>query len=414
MSRAHARLAPSSCDRWFDCTASVGLIEELRAAGRIPERESSEYAAEGTVAHEVRESSLEFGLDPHHFVGATISADGYTFVVSEDMADHLQTGIDWVRQHTASPDVEIKVDLSPWLPEQFGTCDTGWLHTQWFYDTDTREQSTQRQLVISDLKYGAGEPVSAIENKQLRLYALGYWHFKGRPNVDSVLMNIDQPRAGGMKYWEIPLKDLLAFGEEIKAVYAQIESGDVKFAPSQKACRWCPVKDLPEGCAARNKWLLDMLVEEFDDLEPAEPRLLDRESITPEKRWHIVKHAAAIRAWLAKLHDDSLAAAMDGNPDPGSKAIDGDLGNRYFPDKAKAETLLVSALGDDAYKPRELIGITEIEKKVKPGKRKKGHPETWEALQALLDRPPGKPKLVPADHPGSALRPVADEFDDLD
>ncbi len=414
MSGAHARLSPSSCDRWSTCTASVGLIEELRSTGRIPERDSSEYAAEGTVAHEVRELSLELGLEPHHFVGTIMSADGFTFAVDDTMADHLQTGIDWVRQHTSAPDVEIRVDLSPWLPGQFGTCDTGWIETQWFYDTDTQVQSAETVLTISDLKYGAGEPVDAVGNRQMRLYALGYWHFKGRPNVRSVLMNIDQPRAGGMKFWEISLDELIAFGEEMAAVYARVVADDVEFAPSQKACRWCPVKDLPEGCAARNKWLLDMFVEEFDDLEPAQPRLLDRETIGPEKRWHIVKHAAEIRAWLAKLHDDCLRAAMDGNPDPGSKAIIGDLGNRYFVDAKKAEALLVDALGDDAYKPRDLIGITDIEKKVKPGRKKPGHPETWKALQALLDRPPGKPKLVPADHPHPAMRPIADEFDDLD
>lgn len=414
MSRAHALWAPSSADRWMTCTASIDLIEELRASGRISERDSSEYAAEGTVAHEVRELSLELDLDPHHFIGSVMSADGFTFTIDESMAAHLQTGIDWVRQHTSSPDVEIRVDLSPWLPGQFGTCDTGWIETQWYYDTDTKSQSTETSLTISDLKYGQGEPVDAIDNKQLRLYALGYWHFKGQPRVDKVLMNIDQPRAGGMKYWEIPIAELVAFGEEVRAIYDEVSRGIVKFAPSRKACRWCPVKDLPEGCAARNKWLLDMIVEEFDDLEGDEPRLLTGEKITPERRWHIVKHAADIRAWLAKLHDDSLRAAMDGAPDPGSKAIVGDLGNRYFIDAKKAEELLVAALGGEAYKPRDLIGITDIEKKVKPGRKKPGHPDTWKALQALLDRPPGKPKLVPASHPHPAMRPIADEFDDLD
>ncbi|OQM74917.1 DUF2800 domain-containing protein [Manganibacter manganicus] len=397
---AHARLSPSACDRWSDCTASVAEIEKLRAEGRIPERDSSQFAAEGTVAHEVREMCLQFGLEPYHFVGETISADGFTFVVDDDMSRHLQTGIDWVREHTSSPSVEIKVDLSPWLPGQFGTCDTGFIAGD--------------LCTISDLKFGAGEPVDAVGNKQLRLYALGYWHFKGRPAVKSVLMNIDQPRAGGMKFWEISLEELIEFGEKMKLVYADIAAGRVKFAPGTKACRWCPVKDQPEGCAARNKWLLDMIVDEFDDLEGDEPKLLDASTITPERRWHIVKHAAEIRAWLAKLHEDSLQAALDGNPDPGSKAVEGDLGNRYFVDTKKAEALLVEALGDEAYKPREIIGITDIEKKVKPGRRKQGHPETWEELLKLVDRPPGKPKLVPADHAKPALTPLADAFDDLD
>lgn len=403
---AHARLSPSGCDRWSTCTASVALIDKLHLEGEIGDRESSEWSAEGTVAHEVREMCLKFGLDPHHFVGAVVSADGFTYTVDEDMAGHLQPGIDWVREHTGSPHVEIRVDVSSWLPGQFGTCDTGWFRR--------RLGDSMRVLYISDLKYGAGVPVDAAGNRQLRVYALGMWDFLGRPQVDQIILNIDQPRAGGMKFWEITLDELRAFGEEMRAVYDKIESGDVEFKPSNKACRWCPVKDTDGGCAARNKWLLDMFVEEFDDLEGDEPKLVDGLTITPERRWHIVKHAPDIRAWLAKLHEDSLRDAIDGKPDPGSKAVAGDLGDRYFRDAKKAEALLVDVLGEKAFKPRQIIGIGEVEKLVKPGRKRQGHPETWEALQKLVDRPQGKPKLVPADHPKPALTPLADAFDDLD
>jgi len=418
---AHARLSPSACSRWSTCTASASLIDKLRAAGIVPERDSSVYAAEGTVAHEVRELCLEFGVDPHHFVGLSMQADGYEFTVDEDMASHLQTGIDWVREHTANPLVEIRVDLSPWLPGQFGTCDTAWI------------EGLIRTLFISDLKYGAGEPVDATDNKQLRLYALGAWHYLGQPDVDRVVMNIDQPRAGGMKFWEVSLDELLAFGDEMKAVYAKIASGNVEirrigtsglfeilnvtgeieFAPSEAACRWCEVKKADGGCPARNKWMLDMCVEDLEDLQADEAKLPNLLTITPSRRWQIVKHASEIRAWLASLHEDSLRAAVDGRPDPGSKAVEGDLGDRYFTDQAKAAALLTAALGDAAYKPRQLIGITDIETVVKPGKRKTGHPETWDALQAILDRAPGKPKLVPESHAKPALVRWEDEFDDL-
>lgn len=407
---AHARLSPSACSRWSTCTASVALIDDLVGRGVIPAETTSIYAAEGTVAHEVRETCLTFGLEPYHFVGSVMSADGFTFTVDDDMARHLQIGIDWVREHTGSPAVEIRVDLSPWLPDQFGTCDTGWVEMIEAFPGDGVDA---RALVISDLKYGMGEPVDAVGNKQMRLYALGLWHFLGRPEVDVVLMNIDQPRAGGMKFWEIPFSELLEFGEEMKAVYAKIVSGDVEFAPSDSACRWCPVKDAPGGCGARNKWLLEMVVDDFETIRDDDPRLRDGLLITPELRWHIVRHAPTIRAWLAKLHEDSLAAALNGKPDPGSKAVAGDLGDRYFPDKAKAEKILVSAIGDKAYQPRELIGVGEIEKYVKPGRKKAGHPDAWEQLQELFDRKPGKPKLVPEHHAAPALVRWDDVFEDL-
>lgn len=50
---AHARLGPSSAHRWLRCPASISFYdgtEEVR---------SSEFAAEGTVAHHVRECCLE-------------------------------------------------------------------------------------------------------------------------------------------------------------------------------------------------------------------------------------------------------------------------------------------------------------------------------------------------------------------
>ncbi|TGT90857.1 MULTISPECIES: DUF2800 domain-containing protein [unclassified Mesorhizobium] len=403
---SHARLSPSGCDRWSTCTASVGLLDKLHVDGAIGDRDASDWSAEGTVAHEVREMCLVFGLDARHFVGATISADGFTYVVDDTMADHLQTGIDWVREHTGAPHVEIQVDLSPWLPDQFGTCDTGWL--------SSTALSSGVVLYISDLKFGAGVPVDAKGNKQLRLYALGMWHFLGRPHVEKIVINIDQPRAGGMKYWEITLDELLAFGEEMKAVYAKIESGDVEFKPSEKACKWCEVRKAPGGCPPRDRWLMEMAADAYPELPNTIIPGYERQNLVGERRWLVVKHAPDIRARLAELHDESLRAALDGKPDPGSKAVDGDLGDRRIKDVKKGELLLTAALGDKAYKPRELIGIGEIEKLVKPGRKRAGHPKTWEALQTLLVRPPGKPKLVPEDHPKPALVQWDDDFDDLD
>ena len=136
--------------------------------------------------------------------------------------------------------------------------------------------------------------------------------------------------------------------------------------------------------------------------------------ITPERRWNIVRHAKDIREWLAKLHEDSLNDALAGNPDPGSKAVEGDLGDRYFTDQEAPKRILVGALGRHAFKPRQIIGITDIEKHLKPGKKKPGNPTAWEALLTLVDRPAGKPKLVPEDHPKPALASVMDDFDDLD
>lgn len=395
------------------CTASVDYVDRLVSEGKAVRDETSEWAAEGTVAHSVREDCLIFGLDAHDFVGSVRTADGMTFTVDETMAEHLQPGIDWIRQHTSTPYVEVKVDLSPWLPEQFGTCDTGWIESETFpgWPSQWFEPQTTTTLYVSDLKYGMGVPVDAVGNRQIRLYALGLWYYLGQPEVDKVVLMIDQPRAGGLKFWDLFMDELLAFGDEVRAVYAKLQSGDVEFVPGEKQCKWCPAKD---NCAARDEWLMSMFEGAFDEVSDDEPTFKDPTKLDPEKRWYIVKHAALARAWLARLHEESLAAAFAGSPDPGSKAVIGDKGNRYFTDEAEATALLVKALGDKAYKPREPIPLTMAEKLMKPGRKKSGHPEAWAELVKLVDQPPGKPTLVPEDDPRPAVKSVDDSFDEVE
>lgn len=428
---AHAKLfPPSGLDRAMVCTASVPLIDQLLRAGEIRESdlegeheqidedgaiefgdgaydnvtldngESDIFSAEGTAMHEIRQTCLELNLHPMHFVGSTVRADGFAFVVDEDKADRLVEGIDWIRQFTKSPMVEVRVDLNTWLPGQFGTCDAAWLY--------------KRKLYVSDLKFGAGKPVSAEKNRQLRAYALGVWDMLGRPDIVGVVLNIDQPRAGGMKFWECSLDELLAFGEELRSAYARVQAGDVEFVPTKDGCQFCPVKKSKRGCAARNSLQMQMLGAGL--MDPSQiPSFRDPAQMSRALRYYIVQNASEIRSWLTKLYADSLAAAAAGDPDPGSKAIMGDQGHRYFADPVEAERLVTEAVGDAAWKPRQLIGITEIDRLMKPGRKKLGHPEQYEALQELVRRPPGKPKLVPADHPGQAYNAVSDDdFDDLE
>lgn len=386
------------------CTASVTLLDDLSDRGVIDPSESSVFADEGTAAHEVRELCLNLGLDAYDYIGRTIYVNKVGYQVTYEMADHLQTGIDWIREHVDGElFVETRVDLSAWLPSNFGTLDAGWFN-----------QKT-RELGQLDLKYGAGEPVDPENNSQQLLYALGLWDRLGRPAVDKVLIGIDQPRLGGLKFWDCEFDQMMAFAAEVESAYSEIGTDAAKFAPSKKACRWCKAKmPIPSkgymGCPAYNAQQLDVFQNAFDDLDapPVFP-----ETLTPEKRAYVVEHAAEARAWLAAQHEASLEAALNGNPDPGLKAVTGQRGNRYFTDEKKAEAILVEALDQAAYRPKQIIGITDAEKLLKPGKRKQGNAAAWEALNELVDQPDGKPILVPESDPRPPLRPLVDQFDDL-
>lgn len=50
----HARLSASASDRWINCPSSVMLIEKHTVEGEV----SSEYADEGTCAHELADLRL--------------------------------------------------------------------------------------------------------------------------------------------------------------------------------------------------------------------------------------------------------------------------------------------------------------------------------------------------------------------
>lgn len=112
----HARLSPSDWSRWSTCPGAIRLTEHIV-------KPSSVFAAEGTGMHIIRAECLELGMDPQDFLGHKLKVEGFEFEVNEDWCRWLQPGIDWVREQPGTLFVERRVDLSDWMPGQFGTAD---------------------------------------------------------------------------------------------------------------------------------------------------------------------------------------------------------------------------------------------------------------------------------------------------
>lgn len=385
------------------CAGSVRLIERLTAEGKIDPRSSSGAADEGTAAHQVRGDALELGLDAYDFIGTKLTINGVAYECDHGMAEHLQPGMDWVREQPGEMIVEHRVDLSRWMPGQFGTLDTGVI------------DRVGRRAIISDLKYGAGVPVDALENRQMRIYALGALdNFDALDDVDTLLLNIDQPRAGGMKFWEISITDLLAFGEEVRIAAERVDDPDASFVATEKGCKWCPVKDTLDGCPAYDTWMneiVDHAFDEFADLD-VEPVFRNPATMDPARRAYIVMHSHLATKWFAKLHEDCLNAAVNGQPDPGTKAVMGRRGNRRFTDATKAAEIAHAALGDEAF-TRSLKSLTDLEKDLAPKRGKPGDPAAWASLSALITQSDGKPILVPASDERPAVQSLDDKFNDF-
>lgn len=413
------------------CTASVSFVEHLTAVGIVTDDDDVErWTAEGSVAHHVREMCLSLGFEPSDFVGQKITCSGHEIEVTDDMAEALYPGIDWIREHAEELHIEESLDLGRWVPGQKGTADT------WFMWETTIGETW---LVLSDLKFGM-KGVEAKGCEQQMAYGLALMDLLGWPeNVDGLLVNIDQPRAfspretlsgefqdtgeddpgRGMKFWKCSLDELREFGERLRQTWNDIVAGRTFYVPSNEACAYCPAKSARPskdylGCQAYNNWMKLELDALSGDGAKEQYSFPSDAEFTETFRYRLVRRRNEITKWLKELEAASLAAALEGKPDPGSKVVMVSGGGRTYGSDRRAEIVLRSAIGEEAFKPKALVGITEAQKRLKPGRAKKGHPREWALLEKLLVTPERKPALAPIEDMRSGVDMSAFQLDDLE
>lgn len=390
----HARLSPSDSPRWMTCAGAIALCEKLKV-----KRSGSIFSAEGTFAHTVRETCLELDLNPFHLLGLKGTVDGYDFELDEEMAEHLQPGIDRIRQFQGPMTVEKRMFLDKWMPDQFGTLDLG--------------IAGKDLIVISDLKYGAGVPVEAVMNWQQIIYALGFYDNIARHITDAkrFLIIIDQPRhsAGGGE-WEVSLDDLLAYGQDVKRAAAKTKDPNAPRCASSKACMWCPASKVDGACPEFEAFMLKIAQISLPDLEEAAdldlpPPLPTAERLSPEARSFIVQNGSFFMNWIDRMKDDLLERALRGEPVHGLKAVDGRLSPMKYIDKAKAEKIAREEIGSQAFK-ETMKTPTQIKKELGD--------ETFAKISSVVTRGASKPQLVSLSDARPALTPSADKLPSLD
>lgn len=383
MPAAHALFAPSAAHRWLRCPGSI------RAAEGYP-RASSVYAAEGTVAHEIREQCLLLDLEPAEFIGHVMAADGFEFTVDEAMAQALKPGIDRIRSRPGHHVCEMRVNFDPWLPGQFGTLDHGIV--------------AENFIEINDLKYGAGVLVEAEGNEQLMTYALGFWNqvARHRTQARDVCLHIDQPRvAGGGSEWWCTVDDLLAHGERLAEARARALAPDAPRVPGDKQCQWCPAKP---DCGALAAFAMEAIAMEFDDLDREETMAPPHpDDLDVAQMCRAAEAAPLVKKWLDAVSARVLEKALAGEATPGLKAVYGARGPRKWRSTAEAQEFLVSEIGEKAFVKR-LLTAPEATKAVTSKRR--------DALEQLMTRAAPKPILVPADDKREAVD-MAAQFDDV-
>lgn len=373
----HALLSASGAHRWLECTPSAQL--ELQ----FPQS-TSEYAEEGTVAHELCELTARYWL-------GEISEAEY-----ENQRDELAKGkyynaemqecandyAKFVAEKTAAAReicedaftaLEVRVDFSKYVKDGFGTGDCIIV--------------SDNVLEIIDFKYGKGVRVEAAGNPQMKLYTLGaYLEYNTLFDIDSVRMTIFQPRLSGVQSSdEITVKELLEWAEKYVKPRAKLAyKGEGAFAPSEEVCKFCRAKAQCKARADKNLKLFD---------EAPDVLLL-----TPEDAGKILEQAGDIQSWLADLESLVSSTLLAGRPVEGWKMVEG-RSNRRFADELKVVDAMKAAGYDESLLyERKLITLTQMEKDF-------GKKAVAETLGELIVKPQGKPTLAPAKDKRPEFRP---------
>ena len=356
----HATLSASSSHRWMNCPPSVRLTEHIADNGSV-------YAAEGSEAHALCEYKLRrlLGIDADNpldgpgglqYYDSTMedAANGYAAYVMELLEDIRQTCADPIVM------VEQNLDYSRWVKDGYGTGDAvivadGTLH-------------------VVDFKYGTGVPVSAEGNSQMRLYALGALDMFGELyDIDTVVMTIYQPRLASISTDTISKTDLLDWAENtLRPLADQAYKGEGDL----NAGSWCRFCKLRNTCRKRAEANLAMTQHDFK----LPPTLSDEEIAV------ILDKLDDLISWAGDVKEYALNAALHGTRFHGWKLVEGRSNRRYTDETAVAQ--IVSGTGHDPYE-HKLLGITAMEKLL-------GKKQFATLLSDLVERPQGKPVLVPA------------------
>jgi hypothetical protein len=367
--RGHAILSPSASSRWLSCTPSARL-----EAG-YP-RSSSKFADEGTAAHNISEAIIKVHLDGHSpqatadylRVLAIEQAKGFgDAAMLEYCADYARWVIERYNEalhHTKDALIflEQQLDLTEYIPQGYGHLDVSII--------------ADGVLDIIDLKYGKGVEVSAVENKQMMLYALGALkQYDYLYDLKVVRMTIYQPRLHNYSTYEMPYEALIEWAEkELKPRAEMAFKGEGEFVAGSH-CTFCKAKATCRELAEYN-----MQLATFNFLEASK---LNNKEIA-----FIISRAKQFTDWLGAVEDYALAEAIKGTEFDGYKLVEGRT-NRKFSDEAKVvETLTKEGYTEDQFYKKSLIGIGDTETLV-------GKKNITALLGEYIVKPAGKPSLVP-------------------
>ncbi len=378
----HALLSASSSKRWLNCPPSVKLEEGF-------ENTTSVFAEEGTLAHELGEITLRLNLG--EFTKRKYSSQLTKIMNNElftkDMPDYVDMYVDTCMEKVSeakatTPDaiaiVEQRLDFSQWVPDGFGTGDFVII--------------ADGTMEICDLKYGKGVQVSAKDNSQMRLYALGaISQFEFLYDIQNVKMTIIQPRLDSISTDEMTVEDLLKWADEVVRPTAELAiKGEGEFCTGDH-CKFCRAKAV---CRARADKNMELAQYEFQ-----KPPTLDNNDIG-----FILNRVDELTSWATDVKEYALKQALQGEEFDGFKVVEGRSNRKWANEKAVGDILLEQGFLENIIYTKKLTGISNMESAI-------GKKEVNRLLGDYIVKPQGKPTLALATDKRAVFNPAKADFE---
>ena len=376
----HALLSASGAHRWLECPPSAKLEESF-------EDRPSDSAKEGTLAHAIAEAKVRNMLIdplPKRSFNKILKDFTNNSMYQKEMDALTDEYAEYIREimlsYTQKPyiAVEVKLNLSTYIPEGLGTADCIII--------------SGNDLHIIDLKYGKNVPVSAEDNPQLKLYALGaVGEYELFYDIQSIHMHIFQPRnKNGGGTFTTNVQELKAWGESIRPTVkmAYMGLGEQKAGPW---CGFCKAKPICQKHAEKCR--------ELAKLDFKKPELLSREEIG-----QILQTAKDVASWAKALEEYALSEVLKGNDVPGWKAVEGRKTRVWTDMDMVFKKLTSSGVSEEILWTKSPLTLAQVEKEI-------GKKEFNALVGDMVTTSTGKPTLVPdSDKRESIKIKAADEF----
>jgi len=346
--RSHAVLSPSSSARWLACPPSARLEEKFDAA--LGEQTSS-YAQEGSVLHALAELKLlkakgkmkhPDGINAHNYT-KRYKAMNYAFTNEQTSA--VDYYVDTVLEHyntvlKETPDaqllIEVKLDLTDYIPEGFGSSDAVIVG--------------DGVMEVLDAKFGKGVKVDAVNNSQARCYALGATTLLGDLyDFDEVKTVIIQPRLDNISEETLTRKELLKWGKDVlKPGAEEAFKGDGMFAAGAH-CKFCSARYL---CRERAATAMKVFTHGFES-----PDVISDKEIPG-----ILKALPVAKSWISDIENYAYHQALSGVELPGFKIVRGRKTRHWKNEEEFVEEAIRNGMSPDTYSEVKLKSPAQMQK----------------------------------------------------